>query len=110
MLTLGWSDGNTFMPLAFSHLSSEQEPDRLCGANASIDKRSNGYHRRKEAICKSTEVLLELLFQVKAYMIPASYLLFDSWFAFPSLIRKVWELRYLILMEIPMKFPLISRT
>ena len=29
MLTLGWSDGNTFMPLAFSLMSSEKEKQSL---------------------------------------------------------------------------------
>jgi len=71
MLTLGWSDGNTFLPLAFSLLSSEKETNRLQGMNA-MDKRTNGYKRRKEAIRKSTEVLLDLLKQAKAYMVPAS--------------------------------------
>lgn len=90
MLTLGWTDGNTFLPLAFSLLSSEKETNRLQGINA-VDKRTNGYKRRKEAIRKSTEVLLDLLEQAKAYMVPASYLLFDSWFSFPGVIRKVLE-------------------
>ena len=92
MLTLGWSDGNTFIPLAFSQLSSEKKDNRLYGMNESIDKRTNGYQRRKEAIRKSPDVLIELLNQAGAYMVPASYLLFDSWFAFPNLIRKVRDL------------------
>jgi hypothetical protein len=93
MLTLGWSDGNTFLPLAFSLLSSEKESNRLRGMNDSVDKRTNGYQRRKEAIRKSTDVLLDLLKQAKAYMVPASYLLFDSWFAFPGVIRKIREIK-----------------
>ena len=60
MLTLGWSDGNTFLPLAFSLLSSEKESNRLQGVNDSLDKRTNGYRMRKEAIRKSTDVLLDL--------------------------------------------------
>ncbi len=91
MLTLGWSDGNTFLPLAFSLLSSEKEANRLQGVSNSLDKRTNGYRMRKEAIRKSTDVLLDLLKQAKAYMVPASYLLFDSWFAFPVVIRRVLE-------------------
>ena len=91
MLTLGWSDGNTFLPLSFSLLSSEKESNRLQGMNAALDKRTNGYRMRKEAMRKSTDVLLDLLKQAKVYMVPASYLLFDSWFAFPGLIRKVLE-------------------
>ena len=57
--------------------------------NDSLDKRTNGYKRRQEAVRKSTDVLLDLLEQAKAYMVPASYLLFDSWFAFNGVIRKV---------------------
>jgi hypothetical protein len=91
MLTLGWSDGNTFLPLAFSLLSSEKESNRLCEINDSIDKRTNGYRLRKEAIRKSTDVLLDLLKSARVYMVPASYLLFDSWFAFPAVIRKLRE-------------------
>ena len=93
MLTLGWSDGNTILPLDFSLLRSEKESNRLCGMNDSVDKRTNGYQRRKEAIRKSTNVLLDLLKQAKAYMVPASYLLFDSWFAFPGVIRKILEIK-----------------
>ncbi|MHB8132554.1 MAG: transposase, partial [Mobilitalea sp.] len=33
LLTLGWSDGNTFLPLSFSLLSSENEKNRLNGVN-----------------------------------------------------------------------------
>jgi hypothetical protein len=50
MLTLGWSDGNTFMPLAFSLLSSEKGKNRLCTSNDKIDKRTMGYKRRTEAV------------------------------------------------------------
>ena len=37
MLTLGWSDGNTFLPVAFSLLSSENEHNRLCGINQRLE-------------------------------------------------------------------------
>ena len=35
--------------------------------------------------------MFELLRQAREYNIPARYLLFDSWFSFPSVIRKVRE-------------------
>lgn len=89
MLTLGWSDGNTFLPLAFSLLSSEKEKNRLYPMNAEIDKRTNGYKLRKEAICKSTEVMIDLIKKTTSYCISASYVLFDSWFAFPATICKI---------------------
>lgn len=93
MLTLGWSDGNTFLPVAFSLLSSEKQRNRLCGIDPRVDKRSNGYRRRMESIKKSTEVMFDLLRQARDYGIQARYLLFDSWFSFPSVICKVREHR-----------------
>ena len=87
MLTIGWSDGTTFLPVAFSLLSSRQEKKLLCPADSRVDKRSAGYKKRVEATANSTEVLLKLLDSVKG--LPAKYLLFDSWFAFPKTIASV---------------------
>ena len=93
MLTLGWSDGNTFLPVAFSLLSSEKERNRICGIDRRIDKRTNGYKRRMESTQKSTKVMFDLLRQVQEHGVQARYLLFDSWFAFPSIICRVREHR-----------------
>lgn len=89
MLTLGWSDGNSFVPVAFSLLSSEKEQNRLCGMNESIDKRTTGYKRRRESTMKATDVMFELLSQAQSAGVTAKYLLFDSWFAYPSVILRV---------------------
>jgi len=91
MLTLGWSDGNSFVPLCFSLLSSENERNRLCGVNESIDKRTCGYKRRQEGMRKATDVVFELLAQAQDMGISAKYLLFDSWFAYPSTIIRALE-------------------
>ncbi|NLE90612.1 MAG: transposase [Dehalococcoidales bacterium] len=87
MLTLGWSDGATFLPVAFSLLSSRQEKRILCPVDSKVDKRSAGYKKRAEATRNSIETLLKLLDSVKG--LPAKYLLFDSWFAFPKTIANV---------------------
>lgn len=89
MLTVGWSDGNTFLPVAFSLLSSRNEQKILCPVDSKIDKRSTGYKRRVEATANATVTLLKLLDSIKG--IPAKYLLFDSWFAFPKTIIKVMK-------------------
>jgi hypothetical protein len=93
LLTLGWSDGNTFLPVAFSLLSSEKEENRLCGVNSSIDKRTIGYKLRKEAIKKSPAVMLDMIAQALQQGIPASYVLFDSWFTYPQTLIKILELK-----------------
>ncbi len=87
MLTLGWSDGATFLPVAFSLSSSRHNEKILCPANSHIDKRSAGYKKRAEATANITETLLNLLDSAKG--LPAKYLLFDSWFAFPKTIATV---------------------
>ncbi|KYP80335.1 IS4 family transposase [Ferroacidibacillus organovorans] len=88
MLTLGWSDGNSFVPLAFSLLSSEKVENRIQEANPSVDRRTSGYHRRRESMSKATVTLFELLEQAQAMGIQTRVLLFDSWFTFPSTILR----------------------
>ncbi|WP_099192871.1 IS4 family transposase [Tepidibacter mesophilus] len=92
MLTLGWSDGNTFLPLAFTLLSSEKEKNRICSINDSVDKRSNGYKIREEAIKKSPDAMIDLLKQSVACGLPVSYVLFDSWFTYPKTLIKILKL------------------
>lgn len=84
MLTLGWSDGNSFLPLSQCLLSSTERENRLQEASASIDARSNGGKLRKLAQTKATSVMLTLLKDAKATEIPAKYVLFDTWFCSPS--------------------------
>ena len=90
LLTLGWSDGSSYLPVSFSLLSSANAKNRL-SPMAEVDKRTNGYNRRAESLRKSPDVLQELLKQAHDSGIRADYLLFDSWFAFPSTIIGLLE-------------------
>lgn len=92
MLTLGWSDGNSFIPMLFSMLSSANEKNRLAPMREDLDKRTNGYKRRQESMKKSPDVLVELVKVALAAGTKAQYLLFDSWFAFPATIRRIHAL------------------
>lgn len=89
MLTLGWSDGTSFMPLAFSLLSSKNEKNRYQDIDSNIDKRTVGYRRRQEATKKSTETLFDLLDSINPKKLGAKTVLFDSWFGFPAIISKI---------------------
>ncbi|MEI3615057.1 IS4 family transposase, partial [Pseudogracilibacillus sp. SO30301A] len=89
MLTLGWSDGNTFVPLAFSLLSSAKQKNRFQEMDSNIDKRTVGYKRRQEAMKKTTETMFDLLDDISPLQLCAKTLLFDSWFAFPKVIKRV---------------------
>jgi hypothetical protein len=86
MLTLGWNDGNTFLPLDFAMLSSTDSKSRLWEASKILDRRTSGHRRRCEAMTKATDLLVPMVKRALAAGIEADYLLLDSWFAFPSVI------------------------
>ena len=94
MLTLGWSDGNTFLPLSHCLLFSASKQQQLQGASAGINPCSNGGKQRKLAQRKAPEVVLELLKEAKAARVPARHVLFDSWFCSPSSLHQIHELGY----------------
>ena len=86
LLTLGWSDGNSFLPLDFVLCSSTKSEKRLQGITKELDKRSCGYKRRIEALAKSTQHLEAMVKRVINFGIRADYILMDSWFCFPAIL------------------------
>ncbi|NLC25157.1 MAG: transposase [Fastidiosipila sp.] len=86
MLTVGWTDGSSFVPVNFRLLSSAKEANVLHPARA-CDRRSQAYNRRLLAQSNTTDVLLDLLRQVRK--IPAKYVLFDSWFTMPKTVSAI---------------------
>lgn len=78
MLTLGWSDGNTFLPLSHCLLSSSSKQQQLQGVSEGVDPRSNGGKQRKLAQCKAPEVVLTLLREARKAGVSAQHVLFDS--------------------------------
>ena len=93
MLTLGWSDGSTFLPVNSVLLSSENKKNRVNEA-ADVDKRTVGYKRRMLSMQKGTQAMLELLKIAKKVAIPAKYVLIDSWFSSPSTLHAVISIGY----------------
>jgi hypothetical protein len=92
MLTLGWSDGNSFVPMMLSMLSSANDKNRLAPMRDDIDKRTNGYKRRQESMSKSTDVLVNMVAMAVTAGTTARHLLFDSWFAAPATIKRIHSL------------------
>ena len=93
MLTLGWSDGSSFLPVNSILLSSENKKNRVNEA-VKVDKRTAGYKRRLLSIQKGTQAMLELLKTAKKAAVPAKYVLFDSWFSSPSTLHAVKTIGY----------------
>lgn len=94
MLTLGWTDGNTFLPINHCLLSSPNKKNRLQESSTTVDARSNGGKQRRLAQAKAPQVVLELLKEAKAAAIPADYVLFDTWFCSPSALINIKDVGY----------------
>lgn len=89
MLTAGWSDGASFVPLAFSLLSSPKPENRLYEQGPTVPLDSPGFMRRQEAVLSTPEMVVKLLDQVLEHTKNFSYVLFDSWFSWPTVIKEV---------------------
>ena len=85
MLTLGWSDGNSFVPVNHCLLSAADDKNLLCEA-ANFDGRSLAGKRRKRSRRKATEVMIDLVKTAQLSDMSAKYVLFDSWFSSPKTI------------------------
>jgi hypothetical protein len=79
MLTLGFTDGNSFIPFASQLMASSKTAKAVSPA----DRRTLAARRRKNALKTMPERLCELLKTAKAMKIPAKHVLFDSWFSSP---------------------------
>ena len=91
LMTLGWTDGNTFLPVNSSLLATSKESN-LIGPVESFDGRSLAAKRRKLAQMKGTDVMIELLKTAQAAGHRADYVLFDTWFSSPAQLLAVKEL------------------
>jgi len=85
MLTLGWSDGNSFVPINHCLMSAADDKNLLCKA-ADFDGRSLAGKRRKQSRRKATQVMIDLIRAAQSSGVSAKYVLFDSWFSSPKTI------------------------
>ena len=92
LLTLGWTDGFSFLPVAFNMLSSSNESARLNGINEKIDKRTVGYRNRQEAIQHKPDAAIAMIKEAIKAGINASYVLMDTWFTNEPFIKRVTDL------------------
>ena len=60
MLTLGWSDGNSFLPITHRLMSSRKDKN-VIGTIEEYDKRFLSYKRRSQSRQKATDVMIDML-------------------------------------------------
>lgn len=77
LMTLGWTDGNTFIPVNNALLASAKKHN-IIGAQNEYDGRSLAGRRRKLAQMKGTDAMLELIRSAQSAGHKADYVLFES--------------------------------
>lgn len=91
LLTLGWTDGCTFLPINYSLLASNDD-EKVLGPCNKIDRRTIAGKRRLMARQKATSVMVDLLKTALAAGHRAKYVLFDSWFSNPQQLLDIKKL------------------
>ena len=91
LLTLGWTDGCTFLPINYSLLASNDD-EKVLGPCNKIDRRTIAGKRRLMARQKATSVMVDLLKTALAAGHKAKYVLFDNWFSNPQQLLDIKKL------------------
>lgn len=94
LLTLGWSDGNSFLPISSRLMSSEKDSNVYKPSTQKHDKRTLASKRRKQARSKAPLIMLQLLQEAKKVGFQAKHVLFDTWFCSPSSLIAVKKIGY----------------
>jgi hypothetical protein len=89
ILTMGWTDGVTFIPVDYRVLSASDDKNLIHGSNIAEDNRTLATKRRNDARAGKPALVLEMLRNVKGSEADAGYVMFDSWFSSPSSIIPV---------------------
>lgn len=91
MLTLGWSDGYSFVPVGFHLLSSAKKSNRYQEISDKIDHRTNGYKTRKESLLAKPDAAVLLIQRALTAGIQADYVLMDTWFTTEPMLARILE-------------------
>ena len=91
LLTLGWSDGYSLVPVGFNLLSSAKKSNRYQEISDKINCRTNVYRARKESLLAKPDAAILLSQRALAAGIQASYVLMDTWFTTEPMIAKIIE-------------------
>jgi hypothetical protein len=92
LLTLGYDDGSTFLPVDFTLMTAPKyyvNPWESRQWKQELHSSSLAYQRREVSTLEKPVVALQMLKRAMKQGISASYVLFDSWFASVSLIKKI---------------------
>jgi len=89
LLTLGWTDGQTFVPVDYRVVASGDDKNLLEESHLNEDRRTLATRRRTDARKEKPALVNDMLDNVKSRGAQAEYVLFDSWFSSPAAIMSV---------------------
>ena len=92
MLTLGFTDGYSFVPVGFNMLSSANKSNRYQEMSDNIDRRTNGFKARRDSMLSKPKDAIKLIKEALNAGILADYVLMDTWFTTEPMIRSIVEL------------------
>lgn len=89
LLTLGWSDGATFIPVNFGLIAYAKH--LIEGISDKVDKRTSGYKRREECLLPKPQATANMIMQALKAGISADYVLMDTWFTEEPLMKAIMK-------------------
>ena len=92
LLALGWTDGFSFVPVAFTLLSSAKAKNRYQEASAEVDRRTNGWKARRNSMQQKPEASLRMVEAALDAGMTADYILMDSWFTLEPFVQRLFSL------------------
>lgn len=92
MLTLGWTDGKTFIPIAQILLTAANEKLILNDTTKNLKEDETAFKNRSLSKLKGTDALIYLVKMALKSGIKANYILFDRWFTSPKLALELKKL------------------
>ena len=95
LLTIGWDDGQTFIPFEYRLVANADEKKLVEGSHVKEDNRTLATKIRKDAMTEKPKLVLNFLEKAKSAPISQpSYVIFDSWFCSPSSILSIKGIGY----------------
>ena len=94
MLTMAWTDGISTIPCMFRMVATQKIDKLICPARQDLDKRTLAAKRRHHAQKTKPELVVDMLTQAANLGIMVNYVLMDSWFYQPPLMKQIDELGF----------------
>ena len=94
MLNLGWTDGETFIPVKSQMVASGNDENLLEGSHVKQDRRTLATRRRDDARKDKNTLVLQMLEGIKGTPAQTPYVVFDSWFESPLSLISIKKIEY----------------